>query len=108
MSTESVRKRLDKAHRLANKHHEWERKIVPWLVTTPFPDGLAISRASADFEHHAPDDLRLALDVIEAAKEFADWKCVDNTPPRPIPPPPCGWCRACVLRKALDAFEAAP
>lgn len=59
-------------------------------------------KADAELIAHAPTDLRLALDVIEAAHEWQGLiYCINSWPP-------CNDCCGCHLKAAFDAFEAAP
>jgi len=78
MSAESVLKRLDALSHL---------------------EPLIALAATVEFNDHAPTDLRLALNVIEAARPFAA-----------VIPHPTGNYAAywAVLKAALDDFEAAP
>lgn len=117
MSSESVRKRLEWAEggvELVDRGKGWEptncRNCIEGYdhYCPNIRPGVARTASDDPLREHVLTDLRLALDVVEAAFAFAHWQCVDNTPPRPQPPPPCGTCPACVLRNALDAFEAAP
>jgi hypothetical protein len=90
MSAESLRARLDAVDALKEKP-TLARVIQSEWVTTEESDVLA----------HAPTDLRLALDVIEAAKRYIELQHREDNAGRID----AGMARR-DLREALDAFEA--
>jgi hypothetical protein len=116
MSSESLRKRLDaidpdplevEEPMSTETGRRWHRVVVRGVAKDRFGGEQLTEtiaevrdREEADLFAHAPTDLALALDVIEAAHYLS--MQVDGGFPT------TGTTGAILLRRAIDAFEASP
>lgn len=123
MSLESVRKRLAAAtpgpwQSNISYHVDGDDEVVKHITAGTDDNTVAVmgcdftsSDADADLIAHAPTDLRLALAVVEAARDLVDdlqytARSEQDGSWWPSEPHPDS-CQAMILR-ALGAFEAAP
>ncbi len=97
MSSETLRKRLEEAQ------DDQGRYWLPAINRPGEAPRCVVEGPMLALTAHAPTDLALALDVIEAVQDVAEQGVfAGDLCGR------CGECARCRVRIALDAFEALP